>query len=67
MKKKIGKIVIPIFISILCGFVCGRVMFSIYEDKGSDILDSKSVYLLLCDTYNGRANDVAAGQSSARL
>ena len=52
MKKKIGKIVIPIFISILCGFVCGRVMFSIYEDKGSDILDSKSVYLLLCDTYN---------------
>lgn len=52
MKKKIKKVVIPIFISIFCGFVCGRVMFSIYEDKGEDILDSKLVYLLLCDTYN---------------
>lgn len=52
MMKKIRKIVIPIFVSILCGFVCGRVMFSIYEDKGSDILDSRMVYLLLCDTYN---------------
>ena len=52
MRKFIKKVVIPIFISILCGFVCGRVMFGIYEDKGSDILDSKVVYLLLCDTYN---------------
>ncbi len=52
MRKFIKRVVIPIFISILCGFVCGRVMFGIYEDKGSDILDSKSVYLLLCDTYS---------------
>lgn len=46
MKEKIKKIVTPIFLSVLCGLVCGRVMFSIYEDKGSNILDSNVIYLL---------------------
>ena len=46
MKDKIKKIVAPIFLSVLCGFVCARVMFSIYEDKGSSILDSNVIYLL---------------------
>lgn len=50
MKNKIKRVVIPIFLSLICGFICGRVMFSIYEDKGSNILDSDLIYLLF-DSY----------------
>lgn len=52
MKKRIKRIVMPIFLSVLCGFVCGRLMFSIYEEKGEDILDSDMVYLLKDNSYN---------------
>lgn len=52
MKKRIKRIVMPIFLSILCGFICGRLMFSIYEEKGEDILGSDMVYLLKDNSYN---------------
>lgn len=52
MKDRIKKIVTPIFLSVLCGAVCGRVMFSIYEDKESSVLDSDVVYLLEDDSYD---------------
>lgn len=52
MKKKIKKIVIPIFLSVICGFLCGRLMFSIYEEKGSNTLSSNIIYLLEDTTYN---------------
>lgn len=51
MKEKIKKIVTPIFLSILCGMICGRLMFSIYEDKGTSILDSNIIYLLEDSSY----------------
>lgn len=52
MKKRLKKIVIPIFLSVLCGFICGRLMFSIYEDKENKILTSSIVYLLEDNSYN---------------
>ena len=52
MKSKIKKIVAPIFLSIICGSICGRVMFSIYEDKGSNILNSNLIYLLEDSSYD---------------
>lgn len=52
MKDKIKKVVTPIFLSVLCGSVCGRVMFSIYEDKGSSILNSNLIYLLQDNSYD---------------
>ena len=51
MKARIKKIVMPIFLSVLCGFVCGRLMFSIYEDNGSSVLESNIIYLLEDDSY----------------
>ena len=42
----------PIFLSIICGFLCGRLMFSIYEDRGDDILNSNVIYLLEDKSYN---------------
>ena len=52
MKNKIKKIVVPIFLAVFCGFLCGRLMFSIYEEKGSSVLDSNIIYLLEDSTYN---------------
>lgn len=51
MKARIKKIVVPIFLSILCGFICGRLMFSIYEEKGSKVLSSNIIYLLEDASY----------------
>ena len=52
MKSKLKKIVIPIFLAVFCGFLCGRFMFNIYEEKGSSTLNSNVIYLLLDTSYN---------------
>ncbi len=52
MKKKLKKIFIPIFLSVICGFICGRLVFGIYEDKGNKILTSSMVYLLEDSSYD---------------
>ena len=52
MKEKIKKIVTPIFLSVLCGLLCGKLMFSIYEERGSNVLDSNIIYLLEDDSYD---------------
>ena len=52
MKSKLKKIVIPIFLAVFCGFLCGRLMFNIYEEKGSSTLTSNVIYLLLDTSYN---------------
>ena len=52
MKLKIKKIVTPIFLSVLCGMICGKLMFSIYEEKGSSILNSNIIYLLEDSSYD---------------
>ena len=60
MKNRIKKIVMPIFLSVLCGLVCGKVMFSIYEEKGSNVLNSNIVYLLEDSSYEDY-DDMKAG------
>ena len=64
MKKKITKVVVPIFLAVLSGFLCGRLMFSIYEEKGSNTLNSNLVYLLMDTTYNSyddmKANTISS-------
>ena len=42
----------PITLAVFCGFLCGRLMFSIYEEKGTTTLNSNIVYLLEDTTYN---------------
>ena len=64
MKEKIKKIVTPIFLSIVCGCVCGRLMFSIYEEKGSSILDSNLIYLLEDNAYDDYDSMKASAISS---
>ena len=52
MKERLKKIFIPIFLSIICGSVCGRLLFSIYEEKASSTLSSNVIYMLIDSTYN---------------
>lgn len=42
----------PIFLSVICGALCGRLMFSIYEDQASNTLNSNVIYLLEDSSYN---------------
>lgn len=51
MKEKIKKIVTPIFLSVFCGFICGKLVYSIYEDKAGSILLSNKVYLIEDASY----------------
>lgn len=67
MKEKIKKIVTPIFLSILCGMVCGRLMFSIYEDRGSSVLDSNVIYLLEDASYEDIDSMKASTLSSSYM
>ena len=54
----------PITLAVFCGFLCGRLMFSIYEEKGTTTLNSNIVYLLEDTTYNNyddmKANTISA-------
>lgn len=52
MKSKIKKVVMPIFLSVVCGFLCGRLVFGIYEDKGASVLESDVIYLLEDEAYD---------------
>lgn len=64
MKSEIKKIIMPITLAVFCGFLCGRLMFSIYEEKGTTTLNSNIVYLLEDTTYNNyddmKANTISA-------
>jgi len=52
MKERLKKIFIPIFLSVICGSICGRLLFSIYEEKAVDVLSSNSVYMLIDSSYD---------------
>ena len=52
MKERLKKIFIPIFLSVICGSICGRLLFSIYEEKASDTLSSNVIYMLIDSSYD---------------
>lgn len=52
MKERLKKIFIPIFLSVVCGSICGRLLFSIYEEKASNTLSSNVIYMLIDSSYD---------------
>lgn len=52
MKERLKKIFIPIFLSVICGAMSGKLLFSIYEEKGVSLLSSNSVYMLIDSSYD---------------
>lgn len=46
MKKIIKSFIVPIVISVLCGFVCGKLVYSVYGDEVENKLSSSKIYLV---------------------
>lgn len=40
IKSKVKKVVLPIFISVLSGGICGHLVYNIYEDEASRNLNT---------------------------
>ena len=51
MKKKILGIVIPLFISMLFGFVCAKLVYKVYNDDIENKLSSSKLYLIQNGQY----------------
>ena len=56
MLRKLFKVVIPIFLSVLCGSICGRLVFSSYDKKIIENLNSKKIYLVQAGAYSNYDN-----------
>lgn len=55
IKNQFKKIVIPVFVSILCGAVCGKIVYNIY-DENDTLLENNIVYLLQAGAYSSYDN-----------
>lgn len=57
------KALIPLFISVLCGFICGRIVYSIYKENDDLSLNNNLIYLVQSGAYssydNMRANNIS--------
>lgn len=51
MKKVIRGIFVPLVISVLFGFVCGKLVYQVYNDKLETKLTSSRLYLIQSGEY----------------
>ena len=58
MKKKLKKVLFPIFLSVICGAICGRLVYSIYDKKLSDDIKGQKIYLIQAGAYSTYDNMV---------
>lgn len=58
MKERLKKVLIPIFLSIICGSICGRLVYQIYDDKIDKDLNGEKIYLIQVGAYSTYDNMV---------
>lgn len=62
MKQILKRSIIPIFLSIICGFICGKIVYKIYLGNSDIAYDGKLIYLIQSGAYssydNMRANTI---------
>ena len=46
MKKVIKGIFVPLVVAVICGFVCGKLVYSVYGDDVENKLSSSKLYLI---------------------
>ena len=51
MLKKIKKVVTPIFLSIICGAICGKLIYQIYDKELETDLIGEKIYLIQAGAY----------------
>lgn len=59
MRKKLKKVLIPIFLSVICGAICGRLVYQIYDKKLDDDLKGEKIYLIQAGAYSTYDNMVS--------
>lgn len=63
MKDILKKALVPIFLSIICGFLCGRVVYKIYLGDTNLVYGGNLIYLIQSGAYSTydsmRANTVS--------
>ncbi len=52
MKRRIKKVVIPIFLSVICGAVCGNLVYQIYDKELEQNLGGEKIYLIQAGAYS---------------
>ncbi len=59
MLKKLKKVVMPIFLSVICGAVCGKLIYQIYDKKietDFSIINGEKIYLIQAGAYSTYEN-----------
>ena len=51
MKKVIKGIFLPLVLSIICGFVCGKLVYNVYNEDVENKLNSSKLYLIENGSY----------------
>ena len=59
MKKLFKKVLVPIFISVLCGFICGKLVYNVYDDKIEEEITGNKIYLVQAGAYESYDNMVS--------
>ena len=52
MKKKLLKVLFPLFLSVMCGIICGKIVYGIYDKKLEVDFNGEKVYLIQSGAYS---------------
>ncbi len=52
LKKFLKKILGPIFLSCLCGLICGSLVYQIYDRNIDNVVKGKKIYLVQAGAYS---------------
>ena len=56
MKKKLIKVLFPCFLSVICGSICGKLVYGIYNQKLDEDLSGQKIYLIQSGAYSSYDN-----------
>lgn len=59
MRKRIQKMLMPIVLSVICGAICGKLVYGIYNKKMDQDLNGEKVYLIQAGAYSTYDNMVS--------
>ena len=62
MKTIINKIFIPILISVICGFICGKLVYEVYDSKIEEDIKGEKIYLIQAGAYDSYDNIPSASR-----
>ena len=58
MKMKIKKVCIPCLLSIICGSICGKLVYGVYDKKIDEDIYGEKIYLIQAGAYDDYDNMV---------